>query len=149
MKNFDKLLKIAEINIKFNDTYKIQYLEQGAYNRLCKVLSEMRKLKELQPHEHHTIFQVHKRLYLNYYKIKELNRQNPRKVAQQFIGKKKIRNFILKRDGYKCLKCGNTEKLQIDHIMPVSKGGENKLSNLQTLCNICNSKKRDNYKDYR
>ena len=29
------------------------------------------------------------------------------------------------------------------------KGGENKISNLQTLCKSCNSKKSDNYKDYR
>ena len=73
----------------------------------------------------------------------------PRYIAQKFIGKKNIREFIFKRDNYKCLKCGNVKNLQLDHIIPISKGGENKLMNLQTLCNSCNSKKRDNFKDYR
>jgi 5-methylcytosine-specific restriction endonuclease McrA len=87
--------------------------------------------------------------YSNYFKIKNLNSLEPRKIAQQFISRKKIRHFIFKRDGFKCLNCGSENKLQIDHILPIAKKGENKISNLQTLCIFCNSKKRDNYKDYR
>ena len=45
---------------------------------------------------------------------------------------------------YKCVKCGNTKNLQIDHIKPFSLGGETKLKNLQILCKNCNSKKRNN-----
>ena len=44
---------------------------------------------------------------------------------------------------------GKNTKLQLDHIVPISKGGLNRLMNLQTLCNSCNSIKRDTYKDYR
>jgi len=43
----------------------------------------------------------------------------------------------------KCEKCHTTEKLTIDHIIPISKGGTNDLSNLQLLCRSCNSRKRD------
>lgn len=144
-----KLVKAIEVNIKFNDRYSLMYYEPDAYNRIMDIVSDMRKKKEIEPEERHTMCSIFKHYYKNYYKIKQLIDLEPRTNAQKFIGRKKIRNFIFERDGHKCLKCGNKNKLQIDHINPVSKGGENKLSNLQTLCNSCNSKKRDNFKDYR
>ena len=52
---------------------------------------------------------------------------------------KKVR--ILLRDGNKCVSCGETENLCMDHIHPISKGGTNDESNLQTLCRSCNSRK--------
>jgi len=149
MTNYDKLLKLIEVNIKFNDKYGLQYYEPSAYNKISEIISLMRKNKELDPHEHYVISNSQKHFYLNYYKIKELNYKEPRIIAQKFIGKRNIRNFIFKRDKFRCLKCGNINNLQIDHINPISKGGENKLFNLQTLCNSCNSKKSDNFKDYR
>ena len=40
-----------------------------------------------------------------------------------------------------CEKCGTNEELTIDHIVPISKGGGNKPSNLQTLCIPCHKEK--------
>jgi len=40
-----------------------------------------------------------------------------------------------------CVFCGATEDLTLDHIIPVSKGGENTKSNIQRLCRRCNSSK--------
>jgi 5-methylcytosine-specific restriction endonuclease McrA len=51
------------------------------------------------------------------------------------------RNLIMKRDGYKCLYCGATENLTLDHIIPQSRGGENSWENLVTCCGSCNVKK--------
>lgn len=53
-----------------------------------------------------------------------------------------IRYNVLKRDNFSCQICGITAKdgakLQVDHIIPVSKGGKTVMSNLQTLCERCN-----------
>ena len=51
------------------------------------------------------------------------------------------RNLIMKRDGYKCLYCGATENLTLDHILPSSRGGEDTWENLATCCGSCNVKK--------
>ena len=40
-----------------------------------------------------------------------------------------------------CAKCNTKEFLTIDHIKPISLGGENTLDNIQILCKTCNFKK--------
>jgi len=51
------------------------------------------------------------------------------------------RNNIFDRDNWKCVLCGDIKDLQIDHIIPFSKGGTTEDNNLQTLCKKCNFKK--------
>lgn len=58
---------------------------------------------------------------------------------------KKVRFEVFKRDKFKCVYCGASAPnvvLQIDHIEPVSKGGDNNILNLVTSCFECNSGKR-------
>ena len=54
----------------------------------------------------------------------------------------KLRYEVLKRDGFRCVMCGASASdgalLEVDHIVPVSKGGETIEENLQTLCRECN-----------
>lgn len=62
------------------------------------------------------------------------------------IGKKK-RFEVFKRDSFTCQYCGDSAPkvvLEIDHIKPVSKGGNNGYLNLITSCFDCNRGKRDN-----
>jgi len=55
------------------------------------------------------------------------------------------RKNILKRDGFKCVYCGNTSNLTIDHIVPKSKGGKSSWENLVAACIDCNNKKDDKF----
>ena len=48
---------------------------------------------------------------------------------------------VFKRDGFVCQYCGSHPPLSIlhvDHIVPVSKGGENDMDNYITSCDKCN-----------
>lgn len=60
-----------------------------------------------------------------------------------------LREAIKKRDNYTCCLCGNSIfkepnlLLEVDHIIPVSKGGRTEAGNLQTLCWRCNRAKHD------
>ena len=51
---------------------------------------------------------------------------------------------ILFRDHFECQYCGkhgNAKELTIDHVIPVSRGGDNSWENVVTACGPCNSKK--------
>lgn len=52
-----------------------------------------------------------------------------------------IRRRIYSRDGRVCRSCGATHGLSIDHIVPVSRGGNSTDDNLQVLCLGCNVQK--------
>ncbi len=68
---------------------------------------------------------------------------------QRNLMTKKLREFIKNRDKFTCCNCGNSTHaepnllLEIDHIIPVAKGGCTVEENLQTLCWKCNRSKSD------
>lgn len=68
---------------------------------------------------------------------------------QRTLMTKKLREFIKSRDNFTCCNCGNSVYiepnllLEIDHIIPVAKGGRTVEDNLQTLCWKCNRAKSD------
>ena len=68
---------------------------------------------------------------------------------QRVLMTKKLREFIKNRDNFTCCICGNSTHiepnllLEIDHIIPVSRGGQTVEDNLQTLCWKCNRAKSD------
>lgn len=52
-----------------------------------------------------------------------------------------LREAVFVRDGFCCVGCGSADHLAVDHIRPLARGGSDRISNLQTLCRSCNSKK--------
>lgn len=54
-----------------------------------------------------------------------------------------IKKKVFERDGRICAVCGSKERLCIDHIFPVSRGGFTILDNLQVLCEKCNLQKHN------
>ncbi len=51
------------------------------------------------------------------------------------------REVIFQADAYHCVYCGSTEKLTIDHIVPLAKGGAHIEENLVIACRSCNGSK--------
>jgi len=72
----------------------------------------------------------------------QLRRNKTLGVIDKIAWLKKLRAF-----GGKCAKCGSSEKIQIDHIVPISRGGTNHITNLQPLCSHCNASKGSKIKD--
>ena len=56
----------------------------------------------------------------------------------------KLRFEVFKRDSFTCQYCGQSAPnvvLEVDHLLPVSKGGDNDILNLITSCWTCNNGK--------
>lgn len=51
--------------------------------------------------------------------------------------------------GGQCLGCGRKTKLEVDHVVPLTHGGSNDITNLQPLCRSCNASKNAKDTDYR
>ena len=50
------------------------------------------------------------------------------------------KNEVISSDGEDCAECGGWRNLHLHHITPLSRGGSNKISNLELLCEDCHSK---------
>ena len=121
---------LKKYNLKFNTsvTYDAFSRRWGSYTKFQKIFS--------------------------LYKLGELNLNE---VIQKSKDSKKIkrtlspliRSKVLKKFNYKCTHCGRTVadniKLEIDHIVPLSKKGKNEIGNLQVLCNECNIGKSNRF----
>jgi hypothetical protein len=75
-------------------------------------------------------------------------RKNGKGTERNYVSKS-MRFDVMKRDNFRCRLCGASPAtdtkavLHIDHIIPLSRGGKNMISNLWTLCKECNYGKRD------
>lgn len=82
-------------------------------------------------------------------KIVEFEKEKKRRKALRNEITRKLRFEILERDNYKCFYCGASPKndpnvkLEIDHIIPLDKGGTNDKNNLVTACWDCNEGKKN------
>lgn len=58
--------------------------------------------------------------------------------------KRKIsRRALFARDGHRCVYCGSTGRLTLDHVVPRSRGGTSVWENVVTSCAPCNHRKGD------
>lgn len=52
---------------------------------------------------------------------------------------KTLRALVIERDGGACVRCGSTDRIVLDHILPQSCGGPHVAENLRVLCKSCNA----------
>jgi len=92
---------------------------------------------------------VNKRSNRARYRVYEHNRRALLNAAPGKFTKEEFEELCSKYDHH-CLRCGLRERLVPDHVIPLSKGGTNFISNIQPLCSKCNAiKNRHHCTDYR
>ncbi len=84
-------------------------------------------------------------------KIKEYEEERGKQIWQHRARDSRevpgsLRYQVLSKAKFRCELCGisaEDKALDVDHIVPVNKGGKTVIENLQALCYTCNSQKRD------
>lgn len=66
--------------------------------------------------------------------------RNPTRVEWQRLANI-LRPQVFERDEHRCVQCGSTDRLEVDHVVAIARGGSNDIENLQTLCLPCNRSK--------
>ena len=66
--------------------------------------------------------------------------QGSTRATQKPPGWQKLRLSVMLRDSKTCVYCG-AQATEIDHVIPVSRGGSHSLSNLVASCTPCNQTK--------
>jgi len=72
-------------------------------------------------------------------------------IKVQRLASGEVRKIVFSRDGHKCLCCGKTKNLQVDHIISFKEQepDDDKPDLYQTLCSVCNREKNCNSFNYR
>lgn len=125
----------------------------------AKYRMKNREKENLRTLEYRTRNREHYRELGRLYRLTENGRERhcihemDRRVRKLINGGKfTLEEWIEMKKQYenKCLGCGNSEvKLTIDHVIPLIKGGEHNVDNIQPLCFQCNNRKRISIIDYR
>lgn len=128
----DKIgMDIPEINIEYA-TYTFEYVSAGGNSSQKSVIT----------FDGETVEAVSEY-------ISEKIKYNKSAKAQRALMTNALRNRIKDRDHHTCQMCSASIEdqslllLEVDHIIPVSKGGLSTPENLQTLCWKCNRSKSD------
>ena len=129
--------------------YQKEYRQENA-ERLKEHIKQYRQENAERYKESYKKYSQTEKFKKNRYKIMLKRRSYKHKV--NFIPHE--RKAILDRDNWKCCNCGikvhddrdrpyTPDKANIDHVIPISKGGDSEPNNLQTLCRTCNLSKSD------
>lgn len=124
---------------------KLNAQQKNKKNKNCTSSRACRGMGSLHDYSHIALTEAEQRLkkWNHQWVGKGNGKRNKNKNGYKTITKG-MRYDILKRDNFKCVLCGRSPAndpkiiLHIDHIIPKSRGGDNKPVNLQTLCSDCN-----------
>lgn len=131
-KKLSKKLGFEEIDFSnlYFPKYRFQYVSGGGNSSMnCDIVFDLDNLEK----------------FINY--LSEKIRFSKSVAGQRALMTSRLREKIKSRDNYTCQKCGVSTRdeahllLEIDHIVPLAKGGLTAEDNLQTLCWKCNRSK--------
>ena len=130
-------------------SWEASRITESEYNEAIKDINCIKMLELFDEKKINTILYNIVEGYNEYLKHADNSKQLRRNKASSYTSKKGVKDAVRRLHGKKCLCCGKTADITLDHIIPVDLGGKDEINNLQPLCRSCNSSKSNKIKDYR
>lgn len=115
-------------------------------NNKEKIKERLKEWKKKNPNYQKEWYRKNDGEYSRQYYLKNKKHLNELARIRNKERKLKKRFTIFERDNFTCQYCGRKSLdviLEVDHIIPKSKGGLNEISNYKTACKECNNGKGD------
>ena len=146
-----KTCSICKVNQKINNFYKISGTER--FRSWCKSCykdynSKNKERKRVYDFEYRQVNKEHiakvSRKYHVSHRERARDAAHRRRSIQMNNGSFKIyKKELLKIYNSSCFYCGSLNKITIDHIVPISRGGTHSIGNLVAACSFCNGSKHN------
>jgi 5-methylcytosine-specific restriction endonuclease McrA len=131
---------------------------KSGLNARCKTCEKIRHKKDYESNKDYNLEWARKYREENYERRREVEKKshakNKEKHRPAHNARQSVRNKILNEKKYlildkelhkiynsPCFNCGSMENQSLDHIIPVSRGGNHSIGNVMTLCLKCNMSK--------
>lgn len=138
--------------------YSVCSKVKSGLNARCKSCEKLRHKKDYEANKDYNLEWARQYRQDNYKRRLEIERESRQKNKEKYRPSKnarqRVRNKILAEKKYlildkelrriyksPCFKCGSTENQSLDHIIPISRGGNHSVGNIMTLCFTCNASK--------
>lgn len=129
-----------------------EYLEKNR-DKVLRIKAKHRKLHAEKIKQYNAEYRSRnrKRAAENARRWAKSNPEKRAKIKTAYRARKHSETFyILDREikhlkASPCAVCGSQGPVDIDHIVPLSKGGRHSVGNLQPLCRSCNTSKSDKF----
>jgi 5-methylcytosine-specific restriction protein A len=124
---------------RHSDTIKAEQKSNYERNRDKRIAYANQRIKD-NP-EQHKINMAKSRKKRHLEVAADTRRRNARRKANGIFA---ISKSELKRLSQQpCFYCGTTERLTVDHVIAIARGGRDSIGNLVSACKTCNSQKRE------
>jgi 5-methylcytosine-specific restriction endonuclease McrA len=120
-----------------NRRRKAGWLPPSLVSRVANVATWVSRLRRLAPIRALSLELVR-------FDIQQMQNAEIRGVEYQYgeLAGYEVRAYLLQKWGRQCAYCGVTDvPLEVEHIVPCSRGGSNRVSNLTLACRACNDRK--------
>lgn len=138
--------------------YSVCSKVKSGLNARCKTCEKLRHKKDYESNKDYNIEWARKYREENYERRREVEKKSHAKNKEKYRpahnARQSVRNKILTEKKYlildkelhkiynsPCFNCGSMENQSLDHIIPVSRGGNHSIGNIMTLCLKCNMSK--------